>query len=76
METVFAKPVSPDLVVRHPDTGKRLDPEGETVIRSSFWLRRELDGNVELSEPPHERQPAAKDKTKGKPAAQPAEKEV
>ena len=46
---VFAKPTSAELIVRNPRTGKRLDPAGETVPRSGYWLRRESDGDVELS---------------------------
>lgn len=31
------------------ENGALLKPEGETVERNSFWLRREADGDVTLS---------------------------
>jgi len=37
---------APDRRVRHPDDGHVLPPEGEDVADSSFWRRRELDGDV------------------------------
>ena len=46
---VFATP-APGLIVRHPDTGKPLDAAGEPVERTSYWLRRERDGDVSLTE--------------------------
>ncbi|CAM3169711.1 DUF2635 domain-containing protein [Moritella viscosa] len=41
------KPKEPDVRVRKPD-GSHLEPEGESVTRSSYWLRRLRDGDVEL----------------------------
>ena len=46
---VFATP-APDLIVRHPDTGKPLDAAGEPVDRNAYWLRRERDGDVTLTD--------------------------
>lgn len=63
METVFVKPTLPDLVIRHPKTGVQLNPEGEIVERNSYWLRRERDSDVKLSEPPKEK-PAEQRKAK------------
>jgi hypothetical protein len=49
MTQVFATP-KPGLLVRRPDTGKPLAPGGEFVDLSSYWRRREKDGDVTLSE--------------------------
>ena len=50
MEKVFATPKE-GVLVRH-ENGKPLDPAGESVDRTSFWLRRERDGDVTLTEVP------------------------
>lgn len=50
MKHVIATP-NAGLRVRHPN-GKLLDPAGEKVERDSFWIRREKDGDVTLSEVP------------------------
>lgn len=50
MEKVFATP-KPGILVRH-ETGKPLDAAGEAVDRTSYWLRRERDGDVTLGEVP------------------------
>lgn len=39
------------VLVRH-ENGKQLDAAGEPVERNSYWLRRERDGDVTLSEIP------------------------
>jgi len=50
MGKVFATPKQ-GVLVRH-ETGKALDPAGEAVDRTSYWLRRERDGDVTLGEVP------------------------
>jgi len=44
---VIATPIN-GARVRKPD-GQILKPEGETVERDSFWLRRKKDGDVSLA---------------------------
>jgi hypothetical protein len=46
MEKVFATPKE-GVLVRH-ENGKALDVAGEPVDRTSYWLRRERDGDVTL----------------------------
>ncbi len=48
MEKVFATPKE-GVLVRH-ENGKPLDPAGESVDRTSYWLRRERDGDVTLTD--------------------------
>lgn len=48
MGKVFASPKE-GVLVRH-ENGKQLDPSGETVDRNSYWLRRERDGDVTLTD--------------------------
>ena len=50
MEKVFATPKE-GVLVRH-ENGKPLDPAGESVDRTSYWLRRERDGDVTLTAVP------------------------
>lgn len=50
MKYVIATPKEGQRV-RHPN-GKLLDPAGEKVVRDSFWIRREKDGDVTLGEVP------------------------
>jgi len=57
MEKVIATPKE-GVLVRH-ENGKALAPEGEPVDRSSYWLRRERDGDVTLTEVPAVEAPAA-----------------
>ena len=59
MEKVFATPKE-GVLVRH-ENGKPLDPVGEPVERNSYWLRRERDGDVTLTELPEA--PAKKSKS-------------
>lgn len=47
MTKIFVTPAE-GVLVRH-ENGKRLDPIGETVDRSAYWLRRERDGDVTIS---------------------------
>lgn len=49
---VFVKPVG-DALVRH-ETGAPLKPEGEVVTLSSWWQRREADGDIEIGVAPDE----------------------
>lgn len=48
MQKIFVKPAE-GLLVRRED-GKPLSAEGEPVDRTSFWLRRERDGDVTISD--------------------------
>ena len=48
MEKIFATPKE-SVLVRH-ENGKPLDPAGESVDRTSYWLRRERDGDVTLTD--------------------------
>ena len=50
MEKVFATPKE-GVLVRH-ENGKALDVAGEPVERTSYWLRRERDGDVTLTSAP------------------------
>lgn len=47
MPKVFAVPKE-GVLVRH-ESGKPLDPAGESVDRTSYWLRRQRDGDVTLT---------------------------
>ena len=47
MPKVFATPKE-GVIVRH-ESGKPLDPAGESVDRTSYWLRRQRDGDVMLT---------------------------
>jgi len=50
------------------ENGQFLDEDGETVIASSYWLRRKNDGDVEEVADEDGQEPAAdqqKQKTKG-----------
>lgn len=67
MQKVFATPKA-GVLVRHED-GKPLAAAGEPVDRTSYWLRRERDGDVTLAPvPPAEPEPT--------PAPAPAKKTV
>ena len=50
MGKVFATPKE-GVLVRH-ENGKPLDAAGEPVERNSYWLRRERDGDVTLTDVP------------------------
>ena len=50
MGKVIATPKE-GVLVRH-ENGKPLDPAGETVDRNSYWLRRERDADVTLTDVP------------------------
>lgn len=45
MESFFIKPKE-GLLIRRPDNKKFLNPEGESVPKNMFWLRRIADGDV------------------------------
>lgn len=45
-EQVKIKP-SNGIKIRKPDTGQYLAAEGETVVITSYWLRRSNDGDIE-----------------------------
>lgn len=51
-ERMFVKPTKSDFVIRDPHTKRRLPKEGGHVPRNGFWLRRLLDKDVSLAEPP------------------------
>lgn len=59
MEKIFATP-KPGVLVRHED-GRALNPAGEVVERTSYWLRRERDGDATLGPVPE--QPTAATET-------------
>lgn len=40
------KPAVPGMVVRRPENGKQLAPQGEPVEWSAYWQRRLSDGDV------------------------------
>lgn len=42
---IFVKPKE-GLKVLRPDNGRALDPAGEAVPKSTFWMRRIADGDV------------------------------
>lgn len=44
------KPSKEGLKVVKPDTNRDLDPQGEVVEQSSYWLRRLAEGDVVLIE--------------------------
>lgn len=47
MSTPFRVKPAPGLTILNPDRENRpLDPAGEDVPRSSYWLRRLRDGDV------------------------------
>lgn len=48
-QPVFAKPARAGSRVRKED-GTLLPPEGDTVTHSIYWVRREADGDVVLSD--------------------------
>lgn len=50
MAKVVATPKTGILV--RQENGKPLDAAGEIVERNSFWLRRERDGDVTLTDAP------------------------
>jgi hypothetical protein len=49
MSFVFVIP-KPGIRVRHPETGRIIAAEGETVERSTYWLRRQRDGDVSIEQ--------------------------
>jgi len=46
MNTIKIKPAK-GMLVRDPQTGRPLDAKGETKPRSSYWLRRLCDDDVQ-----------------------------
>ncbi|WP_233869243.1 DUF2635 domain-containing protein [Paraburkholderia adhaesiva] len=59
MNRILVKP-KPGRVVWLPDGSGRLPEAGKTVTRNGYWTRRERDGDIDVSEPPAQTQPAAK----------------
>ncbi|POT25322.1 hypothetical protein C3433_18035 [Citrobacter freundii] len=45
------KPAREGLNVRRPD-GESLDPQGETLPLTAYWLRRETEGDVVITDVP------------------------
>ncbi|HCA7356758.1 TPA: DUF2635 domain-containing protein [Citrobacter freundii] len=45
------KPARAGLNVRRPD-GEWLDPQGETLPLTAYWLRRETEGDVVITDVP------------------------
>ena len=62
---VIATP-TPGRRIRKPN-GQILKAGGEPVERDSYWLRREKDGDVRLSEPPKTTVTAANPEVPAKP---------
>ena len=50
MNTFFIKPTDPAIRPRDPETGERLAEAGEAKPMTSYWLRRQLAGEVEVAE--------------------------
>jgi len=48
---VHVKPTRQEVKVLDPTTRLNLPLEGAEVERSSYWIRRERDGDVQISEP-------------------------
>ena len=49
---IYVKPADPEQIVREPDMGLILPPEGAWVERTHFWIRRLADGSVVEAKPP------------------------
>jgi len=43
---IYLKPARIGLLVRNPERGGHLPPEGAWVTRNAYWLRRENDNDV------------------------------
>ena len=52
MDTFFIKPTDPASRPRDPQTGERLKEAGEEKPMNTYWLRRQLAGEVEVGKPP------------------------
>lgn len=50
MDTLYLVPKT-GFVIRDPDNGTALPPEGAEKPRTSYWLRRLQDGDVTLGQP-------------------------
>lgn len=48
MNTFFIKPTDPASRPRDPETGARLAAEGEEKPMNTYWLRRQLAGEVDV----------------------------
>lgn len=51
MNAIFVRPIEGRLV-RRPETGEILPPDGMSVPRDSYWIRRVREGDVEECEAP------------------------
>lgn len=60
MEQKLIKPARENVRVRKPD-GTHLSPEGERLNVCAYWLRREAEGDVEITTLPKNN-----NKTRGK----------
>lgn len=47
-DLIFVKPIG-DAKIRKPDTKEYLRADGEELERSSFWIRRQMAGEVSIS---------------------------
>lgn len=63
MKTLHLKPAA-GLIVRDPETGKPLSPDGETKPDTTYWRRRLRDGDVAPAAA-EKRPPAPKPNAKG-----------
>ena len=58
MDTFFIKPTDPASRPRDPETGQRLAEAGEEKPMNTYWLRRQMAGEVEVGKPPVSRKTA------------------
>ena len=56
MSKKMIKPSKADLLVRKAD-GRHLDAAGEALPVNAYWLRREKEGDVIITERPKSRTP-------------------
>jgi hypothetical protein len=61
---MFAKPTNPNVKVPNFERGAKqyLPPEGEFVSNDPYWVRRQIDGDIELTNenPPQPAEGSAK----------------
>jgi hypothetical protein len=48
----YIKPAREGLVVRQPQNGRPLPPEGVSVDWSGYWARRKAEGSIVEAKPP------------------------
>jgi len=65
-DKIYVRPAE-RLQVRYPRTGEVLPAEGAFVEPSTWWLRRLIDKDVVVADPPAEANAEAKNKAEAKP---------